>query len=80
MPDVTCILASVLATKVSWVVPFDVVDASELGPGDWSSQLHWVLRAPGGDHRHRQFLVETDSSDRWLSIWLPAEEDCWWAR
>ena len=59
-PDVTCILASVSATKVSWDVPFEVVDASELGPGDWSSQLHWVLRAPSDDHRHRQFLVDTD--------------------
>jgi hypothetical protein len=59
-PDVTCILASALATKVSWDVPFEVVDASELGPGDWSSQLRLVLRTPGGDHRHRQFFVETD--------------------
>src|SRR5258706_15984594 len=37
--DVVCLLASALATKVSWEVPFDVVDAAALGPGPWSARL-----------------------------------------
>lgn len=59
----TCILASALATKVSWEVPFEVVEASQLGPSDWSA-LHWVLRAPPGDHRHHQFLADTKEVGR----------------
>lgn len=56
--DVTCILASALATRVSWEMPFEVVPASELAPSAWSSTLKWVLRAPQADHRHQQFLVD----------------------
>lgn len=59
-PTTLCLLATALATKVSWEVPFEVVDASELGPSRWSTQLRSVLRAPRGDPRHRQFLAETE--------------------
>lgn len=59
-PTLVCLLASVLATKVSWEVPFDVVDAAELGSNPWSATLHSVLRAPEGDPRHRQFLASTE--------------------
>ncbi len=58
-PDVVCLLASALATKVSWDVPFDVVDAAALGPGHWSARLRRVLRPPPGDPRHRQYLAGT---------------------
>ena len=60
--DVTCILASALATRVSWEVPFEVVPASELAPTAWSSTLKWVLRTPHADHRHQQFLVDARRS------------------
>ena len=59
-PDIVCLLASALATRVSWDVPFDVVDAAALGPGPWSTRLRRVLRPPRGDPRHRQFLAATD--------------------
>jgi hypothetical protein len=59
-PDVVCLLASALATRVSWAVPFDVVDAAALGPGPWSTRLQRVLRPPRGDPRHRQYLAATD--------------------
>lgn len=59
-PSVVFLLASALATKVSWEVPFEVVDATELGPSRWSGRLGSVLRAPRGDPRHRQFLVRTE--------------------
>ncbi len=58
--DVVCLLASALATKVSWEVPFDVVDAAALGPGPWPARLRRVLRPPRGDPRHRQYLAGTD--------------------
>jgi len=55
-----CLLASALATRVSWEVPFDVVDAAELGPSRWPARLRQVLRPPRGDPRHRQYLARTD--------------------
>ncbi len=58
-PTLVCLLASVLATKVSWEVPFEIVDAAELGPSRWSGALHSVLRAPSGTPRHRQFLAKS---------------------
>lgn len=57
-PDVVCVLASALATKVSWEVPFQVVDAAELGPSQWAGTIGWVLKTPP-DPRHRQFLTDT---------------------
>lgn len=57
-PDVVCLLASALATRVSWEVPFQVVDAAELGPSRWAGAITRVLRTPP-DPRHRQFLAET---------------------
>lgn len=53
------LLASVVATKVSWEVPFDVVAAGALDPSPWASQVATVLRAPA-DPRHRQFLARSD--------------------
>jgi len=57
---VVCLLASTLATKVSWEVPFEVVSAAELGGSPWSARLRSALRAPRGDPRHRQFLAATE--------------------
>jgi hypothetical protein len=59
-PALVCVLASALATKVSWEVPFDVVDAAALGPSPWSTAVRTVLRAPKADPRHRQFLTDSD--------------------
>ena len=61
-PDLACLLATALATKVSWEVPFDVVDAAALGPGPWTARLRYVLRAPPGEPRHRQYLTGTDNA------------------
>ncbi len=58
--DVLCLLASALATKVSWEVPFAVVDGNALGPSPWASQLRRVLQSPRGDPRHRQFIVDSE--------------------
>ncbi|MBO0729352.1 MAG: hypothetical protein J2P57_08845 [Acidimicrobiaceae bacterium] len=57
-PDSVCLLASALATKVSWEVPFQIVDAAELGASRWDRSVARVLRTPN-DPRHRQFLTDT---------------------
>jgi len=58
--DVVCLLATALAARVSWEVPFEVVDAAALGPSRWPAGLRRVLRPPPGDPRHRQYLAHTD--------------------
>ncbi len=58
--DVVCLLATALAARVSWEVPFEVVDAAALGPSRWPAGLRRVLRPPPGDPRHRQYLTHTD--------------------
>jgi hypothetical protein len=43
-PDIVIVLASALATRISWMVPFDVVPARALGDGsDWSRRVTSVL-------------------------------------
>jgi hypothetical protein len=59
--DTVVVLATVLATKVSWELPFDVAPAAELGPSPWAGQLSQVLRTP--DHwGHRQFIATTETA------------------
>jgi hypothetical protein len=56
------LLASALATKVSWQVPFRLAPAAELGRASaWSRQLSVVLRTPDPEHPrgHRQFIAVT---------------------
>jgi hypothetical protein len=57
--DIVCLLATALATKVSWEVPFEVVEAAELAPSPWAMGLQRVLRAPRQDPRHRQYISDT---------------------
>ena len=59
-PDLVCLLATALATKVSWDVPFEVVDAAALAPSPWAASLSRVLQSPRRDPRHRQYVTETD--------------------
>ncbi|MFE9694034.1 hypothetical protein [Micromonospora sp. NPDC005806] len=50
-PQVLLILASALATRVSWVDPFQVAPADQLGPGSaWAGRLRRVLRSPARGH------------------------------
>jgi len=59
-PDLVCLLATALATKVSWDVPFELVDAAALAPSAWAASLGRVLRSPRRDPRHRQYVTESD--------------------
>lgn len=61
-PAVHLVLATALATRVSWEAPFDLAPASALGAGSpWARQLRQVLRTPGPGRRdaHRQFIAVT---------------------
>ncbi len=58
--EVVLLMATALATKVSWARPFDLAPGTALGPSSpWSSRLERVLHAPTGDPRHRQFIADT---------------------
>jgi hypothetical protein len=58
--DTLLVLASALATRVSWEHPFDVVPAGALGAGSaWVSGVRTVLRTPSGPG-HSQYIAATD--------------------
>jgi Serpin (serine protease inhibitor) len=68
-PSTALVLATALATKVSWQVPFELVDAAALGASTpWSRRLRKVLSTPAahGPGRpvvpvsHDQFLAVTE--------------------
>jgi len=60
-PDTLLILASALATRVSWDEPFEVVPADRLGASPWAARLNQVLHTPGPDAKrgHDQHIVST---------------------
>jgi hypothetical protein len=57
-PDTVLILASALATRVSWEQPFDLVPATRLGGSPWATRVDQVLHTPrrGG---HDQRIIGT---------------------
>ena len=57
------VLASALATKVSWTVPFELAPGASLGAGSaWAGQLRRVLRTP--PRGHAQYVAATaDAGD-----------------
>jgi hypothetical protein len=59
-PDTALVLASALATRVSWECPFEVVPAAALGADSaWAGQVASVLRTPK-HYGHRQFVMVTE--------------------
>jgi hypothetical protein len=65
---VTWLLATALATRVSWQRPFGLAPASALGPASpWAATLTRVLRTPDGPRNgrvpgHDQFIAATDTA------------------
>jgi len=61
-PDVVLMLATALATRVSWETPFDLAPSSALGPDSpWAAQVRQVLRTPARrDSGHQQFIAATE--------------------
>ena len=61
-PSVHLLVATVLATRVSWQRPFDLAPASALGPSSpWAALLGEVLRTPEGPG-HEQFVAATGAA------------------
>jgi hypothetical protein len=55
--ETVMMLASALATRISWDTPFDLVPAGELGPGSvWAGQVRSALTTPERQHRD-QFIA-----------------------
>ncbi len=62
-PALYLLVATVLATKVSWERPFDLAPASALGAqSPWADRLTQVLRTPDGPG-HEQFVAATEAGD-----------------
>lgn len=58
-PEPSLLLASALATKVTWRTPFHLTSAADLGKrSEWSRRLSQVLESPS-DTAHRQFIAPT---------------------
>jgi hypothetical protein len=58
--DLYLVLASALATKVSWQVPFYLAPAASLGAtSQWAGTLKRVLRTPDRPGGHVQFITAT---------------------
>ncbi|GAA3343438.1 hypothetical protein GCM10020358_42680 [Amorphoplanes nipponensis] len=72
-PEVAVLLASALATRVSWAQPFEVAAAAALGPDSaWAAGLTRMLRSP--EEGHVSFIAATDrAGDVVVHI---AEADC----
>ncbi|WP_091294643.1 hypothetical protein [Micromonospora halophytica] len=57
-PLVLVMLASALATRISWADPFDLAPGAALGgAGPWAGRLERVLRAP--EYGHRAWIAAT---------------------
>jgi hypothetical protein len=58
--DFYLVLATALATKVSWKVPFDFAPAASLGAASpWAGRLNRVLRTPARPGGHVKFIAAT---------------------
>lgn len=58
--NVYLLLATALATKVSWKVPFDLAPAASLGTASpWAGALNRVLRTPARPRGHVEFITTT---------------------
>jgi hypothetical protein len=61
--DLYLVLASALATKVSWQVPFDLAPAASLGAtSPWAGQVERVLQTPARPGGHVQFVTGTSQA------------------
>ena len=62
-PALSLLVATALATRVSWERPFDLAPAGALGArSQWSTTLTQVLRTPAGPG-HEQFVAATGIGD-----------------
>jgi Serpin (serine protease inhibitor) len=61
-PSIYLVIATALATRVSWERPFDLAPAAALGPSSpWATELSRVLQTPPGPG-HEQFVAATQAA------------------
>jgi len=61
--ELILVLASALATKVSWQLPFDLAPAASLGDSSpWADTVARVLRTPARQGGHSQFVAATEQA------------------
>jgi len=61
--DLYLVLASALAAKVSWEVPFEFAPAASLGEASpWAGRVERVLQTPARPGGHRQFVTTTQQA------------------
>jgi Serpin (serine protease inhibitor) len=72
--DLDACLVSAVATRVSWRVPFEVIDAAEILPSDspWHGAVDELLHAPGP---YGASVVETARAGKVAVYYADAEED-----
>ena len=57
-PETLLVLATALATKVSWIEPFTLAPAARLGAASpWRDGVAQVLTTPGGERGHEAFVA-----------------------
>jgi hypothetical protein len=61
-PQTALVVATALASKVSWRLPFELAASRTLGDGDWAGRIDAVLTAPAG-REHQQFVAATAVGD-----------------
>lgn len=61
-PSTIAVLASTLATKVSWATPFDSATSADLAGAFGTAPGVEVLSAPAGMRHHRTALVQTEAA------------------
>ncbi|HEX3491349.1 MAG TPA: serpin family protein [Streptosporangiaceae bacterium] len=73
-PSVYLVLATALATRVSWETPFDLAPAAELGSSSpWARELGQVLKTPRG-RGHTGFIAVTPEAGD-VAVHLAAARD-----
>ncbi|MEV6301395.1 hypothetical protein AB0M02_18440 [Actinoplanes sp. NPDC051861] len=71
--DILLMLASALATRFRWDVPFDVVPAEALG-GPWAARLQRVLRVPEEGY-HLAYVATSRHAGQVIVHSAPASDD-----
>lgn len=76
-PETVTLLASALATKVSWEFPFEVAPAAALGADSaWAERLRTVLRTP--EEGHMAYIAPTERAGDVIVHVVSAKADTDW--
>jgi hypothetical protein len=75
--ETVMMLASALATRISWDYPFDLVPAAELGPGSvWAGRVRRALATPERRHQNQFIAVSERAGDVCVHTAHAETQDC----